>query len=158
RPSNACGEVTSWIRWRSTKSSTGSPGSSRTTCDSQIFSKSVRGISILSLPHQEPAVEVERSARNVPRFAGGEVDDCCPHLVGAAQAADRDRFGDLLSTLFWERVERWAFDRVRCDCIHGHAVLRKRLREDLRQDDERRLRRGVVDPADKPARLPRERR
>ena len=42
RPSNACGEVTSWTRCRSMYSSVGSPGASRTTWASQIFSNSVR--------------------------------------------------------------------------------------------------------------------
>jgi hypothetical protein len=42
-PSNACGEVTSWIRWRSTYRSAGSSGGSRTTCVSQTRSNSVFG-------------------------------------------------------------------------------------------------------------------
>src|SRR6185503_14961986 len=39
--SEACGEVTSWIKWRSTKSSAGSPEGSATTWLSQILSKRV---------------------------------------------------------------------------------------------------------------------
>src|SRR3954453_3360241 len=42
-PLKACGEVTSWTRWRSTASTAGAPGSSLTTWSSQIFSTSVRG-------------------------------------------------------------------------------------------------------------------
>ncbi len=42
RPSNACGLVTSWIRWRSMYSRSGSPSARCTTCESQIFCASVR--------------------------------------------------------------------------------------------------------------------
>src|SRR5205809_4941130 len=41
RPSNACGLVTSWTRWRSTYTRSGSPAARRTTCRSQTFSLSV---------------------------------------------------------------------------------------------------------------------
>ena len=39
---NACGLVTSWTRWRSIPRTVGAPGSSATTCASQIFSTRVR--------------------------------------------------------------------------------------------------------------------
>ena len=45
-PVNACGLVTSWTRWRSTARMAGAPGSSATTCVSQIFSTSVRALVI----------------------------------------------------------------------------------------------------------------
>ena len=45
-PVNACGLVTSWTRWRSTARIAGAPGSSATTCASQIFSTSVRGLAV----------------------------------------------------------------------------------------------------------------
>ena len=41
RPSKACGEVTSWMRWRSMKRRSGSPAALRTTCSSQTFSAKV---------------------------------------------------------------------------------------------------------------------
>src|ERR1700733_2124952 len=43
-PANACGEVTSWTRWRSMYSTAGRPGSAATTWASQILSYSVRGV------------------------------------------------------------------------------------------------------------------
>src|SRR6188472_2702163 len=51
RPSKACGDVTSWMRWRSTKSSAGSPGGSATTWLSQILSNRVLAMDLLILPH-----------------------------------------------------------------------------------------------------------
>ena len=42
-PENACGDVTSWTRWRSTARTAGAPGSWLTTWSSQIFSTIVRG-------------------------------------------------------------------------------------------------------------------
>src|SRR5881397_3494431 len=41
RPAKACGLVTSWTRWRSTYTRSGSPAARRTTCRSQTFSLSV---------------------------------------------------------------------------------------------------------------------
>ncbi len=46
RPVNAWGLVTSWTRWRSMARTAGAPGSSETTCSSQIFSTRVRGLVI----------------------------------------------------------------------------------------------------------------
>ena len=43
RPVNACGEVTSWTRWRSTARTAGAPGSWATTWSAQILSTIVRG-------------------------------------------------------------------------------------------------------------------
>ncbi len=45
-PVKAWGLVTSWTRWRSTARIAGAPGSSATTCASQIFSTSVRGLAV----------------------------------------------------------------------------------------------------------------
>ena len=45
-PVKAWGLVTSWTRWRSTARIAGAPGSSATTCVSQIFSTSVRGLAV----------------------------------------------------------------------------------------------------------------
>ena len=42
-PVKAWGLVTSWTRWRSTARTAGAPGSSETTCSSQILSTRVRG-------------------------------------------------------------------------------------------------------------------
>ena len=42
-PVKAWGLVTSWTRWRSIARTAGAPGSSETTCSSQIFSRRVRG-------------------------------------------------------------------------------------------------------------------
>ena len=57
RPSNACGLVTSWIRWRSMYSRSGSPSARCTTCESQIFCASVR-------PMREP-LSAGASSRSV---------------------------------------------------------------------------------------------
>src|SRR5579875_1594274 len=47
RPSKAWGEVTSWTRWRSMNSRSGSPSAVWTTWRSQTFSLSVRARSVL---------------------------------------------------------------------------------------------------------------
>src|SRR5947208_4473028 len=46
-PWKACGDVTSWTRWRSMKSSVGAPSWARTTWESHSFSMIVLGIDYL---------------------------------------------------------------------------------------------------------------
>src|SRR6185437_8329364 len=51
-PANACGEVTSWIRWRSTYSSAGWPGGCATTWRSHSFSNRVRAAEGMSVSRE----------------------------------------------------------------------------------------------------------
>ena len=57
RPSNACGLVTSWTRWRSMPRTVGAPASSWTTWRSQIFWTSVRGAGCDIIPRVAEALE-----------------------------------------------------------------------------------------------------
>src|SRR4051794_27442313 len=107
RPSNACGDVTSWTRWRSTKRSVGSPGSSRTTWLSQTFSNSVFGIALLSpvrglcataeLVLDRRRVEAARGEQHVARKP--KVGELLDHALVRLRRARERRLDALLAEL-----------------------------------------------------------
>src|SRR5689334_4434206 len=80
---NACGLVTSWTRWRSTYSTAGvSAVSGATTCASQTFSKSVRGLKCVS----SSVVSLRLDGAHLPRgldlgVAGRELQGDAVHDV-----------------------------------------------------------------------------
>ena len=85
RPSNAWGEVTSWIRCRSTKSMAGSPSGSATRCRSQIRSNRVLPIALML---------AERCNKYSPRAADG----VSPRAVAAAVRLRGDRAAEAGAT------------------------------------------------------------
>ena len=70
-PVNACGEVTSWTRWRSTARTAGAPGSWVTTWSVQILSTMVRGLSVgMSRGVLRAGFGVAEASTGRPRPAG----------------------------------------------------------------------------------------
>src|SRR3954468_14532803 len=83
-PSKACGEVTSWTRWRSMNNRSGSPAAAWTTWRSHTFWLNVRGADMgapLELSH-----DMRQTAQLMDSVSGVGVLDKAMAIVAAAQA------------------------------------------------------------------------
>ena len=78
-PVKAWGLVTSWTRWRSIARTAGAPGSSETTCSSQIFSTRVRGWVMAAAA----LLQVDGGAQGYQRPAPGDRRRGCERLRAA---------------------------------------------------------------------------
>ena len=98
------------------------------------------------LPHQHPAVHVERRSGREARLVRDEEGDERCHLLGPAEAADRDRLHQRLDALWRQRCDHRPVDGSGRDGVHGHALRRELRRRTTRQGHDRGLRGRVVHP------------